>query len=132
MQLYALRKPSAPRLKRGRCADRLPRTVVSLMPLRRPRRLPAQPTGKGSGTIIHFRPHPWHGLEAGPDPPEVLNAYIEITPFDLMKYEVDCARGAPSTLLLDLQTRAGSARAGAYCQGVWKGARSQGCAGGDG
>jgi inorganic pyrophosphatase len=25
----------------------------------------------------------------GPNPPEVLNAYIEITPFDLMKYEVD-------------------------------------------
>src|SRR6266480_2233359 len=39
--------------------------------------------------VSHFRPHPWHGLEVGPDPPEVLNAYIEITPFDLMKYEVD-------------------------------------------
>jgi inorganic pyrophosphatase len=40
-----------------------------------------------------FRPHPWHGLEVGPDPPEVLNAYIEITPFDLMKYEVDKVSG---------------------------------------
>lgn len=36
-----------------------------------------------------YRPHPWHGLEIGPDPPELLNAFIEITPFDLMKYEVD-------------------------------------------
>ncbi|HMB70722.1 MAG TPA: inorganic pyrophosphatase [bacterium] len=40
-----------------------------------------------------FRPHPWHGLEAGPDPPDVLNAFIEITPFDLMKYEVDKVSG---------------------------------------
>jgi inorganic pyrophosphatase len=40
-----------------------------------------------------FRPHPWHGLEVGPEPPEVLNAYIEITPFDLMKYEVDKVSG---------------------------------------
>ena len=40
-----------------------------------------------------FRPHPWHGLEAGPSPPELLNAYIEITPFDLMKYEVDKVSG---------------------------------------
>jgi inorganic pyrophosphatase len=29
----------------------------------------------------------------GPRPPEVLNAYIEITPFDLMKYEVDKESG---------------------------------------
>jgi inorganic pyrophosphatase len=36
-----------------------------------------------------FRPHPWHGLEVGPEPPELLTAFIEITPFDLMKYEVD-------------------------------------------
>jgi len=44
-------------------------------------------------TVNAFRPHPWHGLEAGPNPPEVLNAYIEITPFDLMKYEVDKVSG---------------------------------------
>jgi inorganic pyrophosphatase len=40
-----------------------------------------------------YRPHPWHGLEVGPEPPAVLNAYIEITPFDLMKYEVDKVSG---------------------------------------
>ena len=40
-----------------------------------------------------FRPHPWHGLEIGPEPPELVNAYIEITPFDLMKYEVDKQSG---------------------------------------
>ncbi len=40
-----------------------------------------------------WRPHPWHGLDAGPDVPRIVNAYIEITPFDLMKYEVDKASG---------------------------------------
>jgi inorganic pyrophosphatase len=43
--------------------------------------------------VIHFRPHPWHGLEVGPAPPRVLNAFIEITPFDLVKYEVDKLSG---------------------------------------
>jgi len=40
-----------------------------------------------------WRPHPWHGLECGPDAPRIVNAFIEITPFDLMKYEVDKASG---------------------------------------
>src|SRR5512140_2297787 len=41
----------------------------------------------------HWRPLPWHGLTPGPAPPRVVNAYIEITPFDLIKYEVDKASG---------------------------------------
>ncbi len=36
-----------------------------------------------------WRPHPWHGLEPGPEAPRIVNAFIEITPYDLMKYEVD-------------------------------------------
>jgi inorganic pyrophosphatase len=40
-----------------------------------------------------FRPHPWHGLEIGPEPPDLVYAFIEITPFDLIKYEVDKASG---------------------------------------
>ena len=40
-----------------------------------------------------FRPHPWHGIDVGPQAPQIVNAYIEITPFDLMKYEVDKASG---------------------------------------
>jgi inorganic pyrophosphatase len=48
---------------------------------------------KMAAPINRHRPHPWHGLEAGPEPPAVLNAYIEITPFDLMKYEVDKVSG---------------------------------------
>src|SRR6478735_930551 len=43
--------------------------------------------------VYQFRPHPWHGLEVGPEPPVQLNAFIEITPFDLMKYEVDKISG---------------------------------------
>ena len=43
--------------------------------------------------FYRWRPHPWHGLEAGPDAPEVVQAFIELTPFDLMKYEVDKVTG---------------------------------------
>ena len=43
--------------------------------------------------FYRWRPHPWHGLEAGTDIPDVVNAYIEITPFDLVKYEIDKATG---------------------------------------
>jgi len=50
------------------------------------------PPGRGS-LHFHWRPHPWHGLDPGPDPPRVVNAYIEITPFDLVKYEVDKVTG---------------------------------------
>lgn len=43
--------------------------------------------------FYRWRPHPWHGLELGPRPPQVVHAYIEITPFDLMKYEIDKTTG---------------------------------------
>ena len=40
-----------------------------------------------------WRPHPWHGLEAGPEPPGIVTAFIELTPFDTVKYEVDKKTG---------------------------------------
>jgi inorganic pyrophosphatase len=43
--------------------------------------------------FFRWRPHPWHGLETGPDAPAIVQAYIEITPFDLVKYEIDKATG---------------------------------------
>jgi inorganic pyrophosphatase len=46
-----------------------------------------------SSSYSRWRPHPWHGLDPGPNVPQLVNAYIEITPFDLMKYEVDKASG---------------------------------------
>jgi inorganic pyrophosphatase len=60
---------------------------------RKHRSISERTTRAESGMVNHFRPHPWHGLEVGPNPPEVLNAFIEITPFDLMKYEVDKKSG---------------------------------------
>lgn len=44
-------------------------------------------------TFYRWRPHPWHGLEAGEDLPGIVNAYIEMTPFDAVKYEVDKTTG---------------------------------------
>ena len=43
--------------------------------------------------FYRWRPHPWHGLEAGPNPPHIVHAYIEISPYDLVKYEVDKETG---------------------------------------
>ena len=40
-----------------------------------------------------FRAHPWHGLSVGIDPPHIVQAYIEITPFDSVKYEIDKVTG---------------------------------------
>ena len=44
-------------------------------------------------SFSRFRPHPWHGLDTGPDVPRVVHAFVEITPFDSVKYEVDKASG---------------------------------------
>jgi inorganic pyrophosphatase len=43
--------------------------------------------------FYRWRPHPWHGLDVGPNPPALVHAYIEISPFDLVKYEVDKETG---------------------------------------
>lgn len=40
-----------------------------------------------------WRPHPWHGISSGRNPPELVTAYIEITPFDGIKYEIDKETG---------------------------------------
>jgi inorganic pyrophosphatase len=40
-----------------------------------------------------WRPHPWHGLSPGSDPPRIVTAFIEITPFDVVKYEVEKQTG---------------------------------------
>ena len=39
------------------------------------------------------RPHPWHGLTPGPATPDTVDAYIEITPRDTLKYELDKQSG---------------------------------------
>lgn len=40
-----------------------------------------------------FRAHPWHGLSAGDEAPAIVEAYIEITPLDAVKYEIDKRTG---------------------------------------
>lgn len=40
-----------------------------------------------------FKAHPWHGIPAGDNVPEVVTAFIEIVPSDTVKYEVDKASG---------------------------------------
>ena len=43
--------------------------------------------------FYRWRPNPWHGLHPGSEVPEIVQAYIEITPFDLIKYEIDKVTG---------------------------------------
>lgn len=38
---------------------------------------------------LFYKSHPWHGVAIGPKAPEELMTYIEITPDDSVKYEVD-------------------------------------------
>jgi inorganic pyrophosphatase len=40
-----------------------------------------------------FQKHPWHGVSAGPQTPELVNAYIEIVTSDAIKYELDKTTG---------------------------------------
>jgi inorganic pyrophosphatase len=40
-----------------------------------------------------WRPHPWHGLTPGTNAPSEVNVFIEITPYDTMKYELDKSSG---------------------------------------
>ena len=39
------------------------------------------------------KPHPWHGIHPGPDAPKALMAFIEMTPYDTVKYEIDKVSG---------------------------------------
>lgn len=42
---------------------------------------------------FRHRPHPWHGLSTGDAPPDEVDAFIELTPFDVIKYETDKLTG---------------------------------------
>jgi inorganic pyrophosphatase len=45
-----------------------------------------------SGRLMH-QAHPWHGVSAGSNVPEIVSAYIEIVPTDAVKYELDKLSG---------------------------------------
>lgn len=40
-----------------------------------------------------YMAHPWHGISPGSDVPSIVNAFIEMTPADSVKYEIDKATG---------------------------------------
>ena len=42
---------------------------------------------------VLFQAHPWHGVSIGENPPDVVTSYIEITPADTVKYELDKISG---------------------------------------
>ncbi|MBE7413215.1 MAG: inorganic pyrophosphatase [Leptospiraceae bacterium] len=42
---------------------------------------------------IEYVLHPWHGLSFGKGSPDILDVFIEITPADTVKYEIDKASG---------------------------------------
>ncbi len=47
-----------------------------------------------SDSIRHMHmAHPWHGIPIGNQAPEVVNAFIEMTPADSVKYEIDKESG---------------------------------------
>ena len=39
------------------------------------------------------KPHPWHGINVGKDFPEIVMSFIEMTPHDTVKYEIDKESG---------------------------------------
>lgn len=43
--------------------------------------------------INSFKAHPWHGVSVGPNPPHLVNVYVEIVPTDTVKYEIDKESG---------------------------------------
>lgn len=42
---------------------------------------------------LRYKSHPWHGVDIGPDAPEVVTSFIEVLPSDTSKYEVDKTSG---------------------------------------
>jgi inorganic pyrophosphatase len=42
---------------------------------------------------LMFQSHPWHGVPSGVAAPEIVNAFIEIVPNDVIKYELDKPSG---------------------------------------
>jgi inorganic pyrophosphatase len=77
---------------RARCSDALPHAAIDRLEV-----------GGLQSSFVHaerqendmsldylkYRPHPWHGLDTGPSPPSLVTVFVEITPFDHIKYEVD-------------------------------------------
>jgi len=44
-------------------------------------------------SIQKYKAHPWHGINIGKNAPDIVMSYIEMTPYDSVKYEVDKISG---------------------------------------
>ena len=44
-------------------------------------------------TLHRLQSHPWHGISAGDQAPDVVNVFVELVPTDTVKYEVDKESG---------------------------------------
>ncbi|GAH35782.1 unnamed protein product, partial [marine sediment metagenome] len=42
---------------------------------------------------MEFQAHPWHGINIGDEAPNELMTFIEMTPHDSVKYEIDKESG---------------------------------------
>lgn len=42
---------------------------------------------------LRYKSHPWHGIDLGPQAPEILTCFIEVVPYDTVKYEIDKTSG---------------------------------------
>lgn len=42
---------------------------------------------------LRYKSHPWHGVDVGPDAPNLLTCFIEMVTTDTVKYEVDKVTG---------------------------------------
>ena len=49
------------------------------------------PIGRLMG--LRYKSHPWHGVDIGPDAPNLITSFIEMVPTDTVKYEVDKITG---------------------------------------
>lgn len=49
------------------------------------------PIGRLMG--LRYKSHPWHGIDVGPDAPDLITCFIEMVPTDTVKYEVDKTTG---------------------------------------
>ncbi|MEA5110117.1 MAG: inorganic pyrophosphatase [Lentimicrobium sp.] len=49
------------------------------------------PIGRLMG--LRYKSHPWHGVDIGPDAPQVLTCFVEMVTTDTVKYEVDKISG---------------------------------------
>jgi len=49
------------------------------------------PIGRLMG--LRYKSHPWHGVDIGPEFPEIVTCFIEMVPRDTVKYELDKVTG---------------------------------------